>query len=330
MLMNKLQRGMSIVELMIGLTIGILMLVVLSTLLIDNTRARSDLDNSMQQVENGRYAMQLLAGELRHAGYYGEGSITGSTPASLPDPCVMTVTGLKDALPLPVQGYSQQTSSPISCLADANFKSGTDILVIRRAMTSTKLSASLDNPTPYMQSMGNEFKLDLGSNAASFSLTTKSGSAAPIHPFAVQIYFISPCSKPASGTNCSGAGDDGGFPRPTLKRLELVSDGTTLAWTTTALVEGVDQLRVEYGVDSDGDGVSDSYTATPSTMSDWANVTSVRLHLLARNTRETIGYQDTKTYTLGDITVGPTNDKYKRHAYSEAVRLMNVSGRREI
>jgi len=321
---------MSIVELMIGLTIGILLLVVLSALLINNTRARSDLDNSMQQVENGRYAVQLLAGELRHAGFYGEGSATGSTPASLPDPCVATVAGLKASLPLPVQGYSQSSSSPLSCLADANFKSGTDILVIRRAMTNKVDSASLDSATPYLQSIGSDFKLDSGTNASSFTLTTKSGSAAPIHPFAVQIYFISPCSKPASGTTCSGSSDDGGFPRPTLKRLELTSDGTTLSWTTTPLVEGVDQLRVEYGIDTDGDGVSDSYTATPSSLSDWTNVASVRLHVLARNTRETLGYTDDKQYTLGDITVGPANDKYKRHAYSEAIRLMNVSGRREI
>jgi len=324
--MTRNQRGMSIVELMVGLTIGILLLSVLSALLVNNTRARADLDNSMQQIENGRYAMQLLAGELRHAGYYGEGAISASAPAALPDPCAATIADLKASLPLPVQGYSQQTSSPLSCLADGNLKSGTDILVIRRAMTGAVDSASLDATTPYVQSIGTEYKLDVGSNDTIFSLKTKSGSTAPIHPFAVQIYFISPCSTPASGTNCSGSGDDGGFPRPTLKRLELTSSG----WVTTALVEGVDQLRVEYGIDTDGDGVSDSYTPTPSTVSDWTNVTSLRLHLLARNTRETVGYQDDKQYTLGDITVGPAKDKYKRHAYSEAVRLMNVSGRREI
>jgi len=324
------QRGISIVELMVGLTVGLLLLVVLSALLINNTRARSDLDNSMQQVENGRYAMQLLAGELRHAGYYGSGSISDSPPASLPDPCVTTIANLKTSLPLPVQGYSQATSTPLSCLPGGNFKSGTDVLVIRRALTNSIAVASLDATTPYLQTIGTQYKIDIGTNVSSFSLTTKSGSTAPIHPFAVQIYFVSPCSKPASGTTCSGSADDGGFPRPTLKRLELVSDGTTLSWTTTALVEGIEQMRVEYGIDDDGDGVSDRYTATPSTLSDWNNTVSVRVHMLARNTRETMGYTDDKSYTLGDLTLAATNDKYKRHAYTEAVRLMNVSGKREI
>ena len=98
------QRGFSLIEMMIGLTIGLLILTVLSTLLVNNSKARVDLDQSMQQVENGRYAMQLLGDEIRHAGYYGEGALSLSAPTAPPDPCVTTVAAMTTALPLAVQG----------------------------------------------------------------------------------------------------------------------------------------------------------------------------------------------------------------------------------
>lgn len=324
--MSRYQRGVSIVELMVGLTIGILLLAALTALLVNNTNARTELDRTMQQIENGRYASQLVATELRHAGYYGDGMTVGNPPAVEPDPCLTTLADLKAALPVAVQGYSQPAASPLTCLDNANFKAGTDILVVRRALTSAVPAASLDPQSVYLQTVGTKYEIDLGSNAANFSLKTKSGDFAPIRPYSVQIYFVSPCAHPANGGSvCTGASDDGGFPRPTLKRMELTAGG----WVTSPLVEGIDQLVLEYGIDTDNDGGPNLFTATPATVADWANVVTIRMHILARNTRATPGHKDEKTYNLGTLVVGPLNDQYRRHVYSETVRLMNVSGRRE-
>ena len=52
---------------------------------------------------------------------------------------------LKDAIPLPIQGYDAPATvpSPLSgCLSDANHVPGTDILVIRRADTATLLTTA--------------------------------------------------------------------------------------------------------------------------------------------------------------------------------------------
>lgn len=332
--MMKRQKGVSIVELMIGLTIGILMLSALTALLVNNTQGRAELDASMQQIENGRYATQLVASELRHAGYYGEGvseeMAASKAPAALPDPCLTSIADLQAALPIAVQGYSQSALSPLLCLDNANFKPGTDVLVIRRALTATVDVGDLNPAVPYIQMIGTKMKLDTGSNAGAFSLTTKAGAAAPIHPYTVQIYFVSPCSRPANGATCAGSVDDNGFPRPALKRMELTGAG----WVTSTLVEGVDQFTVEYGIDNepndnDKDGAPNIFTTAPATTTDWANVVTVRMHILARNTRTSPGHKDEKTYDLGTLTVGPLNDNYRRHVYSEMVRLMNVSSRRE-
>jgi type IV pilus assembly protein PilW len=59
------------------------------------------------------------------------------------------------------------------------------------------------------------------------------------------------------------------------------------------------------------------------------NTVAVRIFVLVRSENKTPGYVDTKTYTLGSTTMGPFNDGYKRHLFTQTVRLTNVSSRRE-
>jgi len=316
--------GFSIVELLVGLTIGIVVLTVLSLLLVNNSRARVDLDQSMQQIENGRYAMDLINKQLQHAGFNGEGDPTLTSPLGMPDPCATDLASVANAVAIPVQGFSQVNAGTVPCIGSSNIVAGTDVLVLRRAQTLSTALGALDPSGYYIQSVGDKYVLESGSNAAAFSLTQKSGAPAPIHQYSVQIYFVSPCSTP-SGSDCS-AGDDGGNPIPTLKRLELVNGN----WVTTPLSEGIDRIYFEYGVDNSGnDGAADVITNSPSTVSDWRNVVEVRAHILSRNTATTGNHQDNKTYVLGGVTVNPLNDGYKRHVYSSATRLMNISARRE-
>ena len=317
------QRGFSIVELMIGLTIGLLMLTVLSTLLVNNSQARVELDRTMQQVENGRYAMQTMFSELRLAGYYGDGEAVGAVPVAVPDPCATDMASLKAAIPVSVQGYSQVAATPLACLSNANIKAGTDILVVRRALSEPTAVASLNAAYPYIQTMGDEMVFNTGTNSASFTLTEISGAAAKIRRYMVQIYFISPCSKPADG--CS-ASSDGGKPVPTLNRLEL-DPSKPGGWDTVSLVEGIERMRVEYGLDTDGDGAPDSYVLTNATAANWNKVVSLNVGLLARNNRATPGHLDKKTYQLATLNVAAANDQFKRHAYNGVVKLKNVGDR---
>jgi type IV pilus assembly protein PilW len=93
-----------------------------------------------------------------------------------------------------------------------------------------------------------------------------------------------------------------------------------------------------------GDGSPDSFKQCPSASSspsvaacsafDLMNTVAAKLYVLARANSKTPGYTDGKTYTLGDtgaggITITP-NDGYKRHLYMQAIRLTNISMRREV
>ncbi len=329
------EAGFSLVELMISITIGMLLIAGMATLVSNNSAHRVELEKSSRQIENGRYAMQLLSDDLRHAGYYGEYYELAAVPTVLPNPCTTVLADLNAATPLAIQGYDAPSTvpSPLSnCLSDANHVSGTDILVVRRA--ATVVSGSLVAGRVYLQSRSDTAVIADGSaSSASWTLKKKDTTTpADIRQFVTHIYFISPCSVPTTGTSCTGANDDGGNPIPTLKRLELTNSGTSRSMVIVPLVEGIENLQIDYGTDSIGTGTPNNYVMSPTDTTAWGNVVSARVQLVARNVEATTGYVDTKTYKMGlagDFTPATAVQKYKRHAYTELVRLENPSARRE-
>ena len=91
---------MTLVEWMVSITIGLILLAGLTGLIARQSSAQSELEKSSRQIENGRYAMQLLNEDVQMAGYYGEFSNVGSlaVPSALPDPCVVTVSAIEAAM----------------------------------------------------------------------------------------------------------------------------------------------------------------------------------------------------------------------------------------
>jgi len=131
-------------------------------------------------------------------------------------------------------------------------------------------------------------------------------------------------------------------------RVEFGIDSTGDVNPATGLPTVVDYTKPLEWVDSltrdtplnRGDGIPDEYvrctTTSPctaiaptGTAAQLPNVVAVKLYVLARNRDITVGYTDNKTYALGETTLGPFGDHYKRHVFSTTVRLTNVSARRE-
>jgi type IV pilus assembly protein PilW len=339
------QRGFTIVELMIAITLGLIILAGLITVLVNNIQARNEIERANQQIENGRYAMQLLSDDLRNAGYLAEfnpGVL--STPSAKPDPCATTTAALITALPLAVQGYDNGANAP-TCVSD--LRAGTDILVIRRVSTCAVGDTDCDaviNGAPYFQASACTSASELGSaNSANYfaldttiaNLTlhqkdcnppTTAGTLAPYHQYRMHIYFIANNDKNGDGI-------------PTLKRAELGASGFSIV----PLVEGIENLQIEYGLDTTSTGVPAVFTANPDSYSAcaaavcagyWRNTVAAKVYVLARNLTSSSAYSDNKVYTLGmradgvtANTFGPFNDAYKRHAYSAEVRLNNPAGR---
>lgn len=343
------QRGITLVEWMVSITIGLILVVGMATLIAQQSITQAELEKSSRQIENGRYAMHVLNEDIQLAGYYGEFSNVGglTVPTAMPDPCAVAVSAIEPAMAFPVQGYDDLTTGLSTCINAANHVDGTDILVLRRVEPESVDIADVANDGQvYLQSgltsSGLEFvkKMGVGSNTAVFDLYKKDKTTlAPLRKFLVHIYFVSPCSVMSNGSSCSTS-DDNGKPIPTLKRLELSHSGNLTKMIPMPLVEGIENMQIDYGFDTTGDGAPDSYAKdaapeadwypTPTIKAHWGNVMALRVHLLARSNESSAGYLDAKTYNLGLAgTTTATNDHFKRRVFSQLIRVVNPSSRRD-
>lgn len=315
-------RGFSLIELMVSMTIGLMILGGLLGLLASQSRSRAELDRASRLIDNGRYAIELLTDDLRHAGFYGTFDPTGmAIPAVLPDPCATALADITAALPLHTQGIDNAAAGP-ACVGAV--VAGTDIVVIRRVETRTVSVASVPggSATRYLQASlcaNDPVPYKLNTNPASFTLRNKQcdpADPAALRRMVVRIYFIAP-------ENLAGDGI------PTLKRAELTPAGT---FAIVPLVEGVQNLQIDYAIDTSGDGVADVTDACAACIAaDWSNVVAVRAHVLTRSTEATMGYNDAATYSLGLAgTAGPFSDRFKRRLFVEFTRLTNLAARREL
>jgi type IV pilus assembly protein PilW len=372
--MYRACAGMTLVELTIGMGLGLGLLVGLISAYSSSTQSYNRMQAAAQQNEAGRYAIEELRKELQHAGFFGEYHDFPERTI-LPDPCSLTTTSIEEGLSFAVQGYrvlKNATSSPLSCLRIANIQTGSDIIVIRRVATEvlSKSNTPIKNEV-YLQSNPISYAVQLG-NATTFAVgeldslngvavvgTTADGItatilkkannadaitrdsslrlAADIRKIMTHIYYVAPCSMPADGGEvCTGEKDDRGTPIPTLKRLELVAKSGALQFKNYPVVEGIERMQIDYGVDSDSDenemgrGSPNGYEKSPD-VTEWDDVVAIKVYLLSRDVAASSDYTDQKRFVMG--LNGPTDatkDHFRRQLYTSLIRLNNVSGRREV
>jgi type IV pilus assembly protein PilW len=339
---RRREDGFTLVELMVATTISLFLLIGIASLTASHSMSSRELEKTSRQIETGRYAMQVIGDELTLGGFFGPFTPKGAT-ISTPDPCAIAVANLgfnNASSPItvaaPVYGYAPGAVAP-TCLTNVQPNAG--IVVVRRVTSSAIGVAAVAAGETYVQTTGcstdpRPFVID--SNVASFTLHQKDCVAvAPLRKYVVRTYYVASCNV------CSGPNAD---TTPTLKMAEFVGGAISI----TPLAEGVQDLKVDYGVDLDNNGSADCYVADPGAdnsvtcagwtaapnwtaiLQNWGNVVTVRLYILARNTEPTGSWTDTRTYDMGLAgTAGPFNDKYKRHVYSQIVRFSNVAGMRE-
>jgi type IV pilus assembly protein PilW len=286
-----------------------------------------NLRRSGVQLDNGRYAAELLRDDIRLAGFFGELGAAAAVSGD-PDPCStapVAFTSLPPTVPTPVHGYTG--GQLVACLA--NRQPNTAAIAIRRLDIDAVLPATLPPAAQYYvqysfcESDTLAPSLLYGSTPANFVLKDRSCTAANrVRAFVSRIYFIASCNR------CTGGGDG----IPTLKRVELLNGQLV----ETALVEGIEDMRFEYGFDVDGNGTPDSYLVEPTALgptADWANVMAVKLHFVSRSLEKATGstaLASAQSFDFGGAgTLVAANDGHVRRAHGNTIRLINPSGMRE-
>jgi type IV pilus assembly protein PilW len=271
------QRGLTLIELMIALAVGLLIVAALGYLFVGNRQAFRVQDSLARLQENGRYALEVLGQDLRQAGYIGCAEVgTGPGRVAVNVVANPALTANQDNLIGGTEGGAAGADeltlwrvdgrgATVSMTAkDAplvippsprQYAAGSPFLVadcqnadLFRASALVKTDATaIAHADTYNSSVYN----------SSAELSKAYGAAALVFPFEVIAYRIQ--------TNPAG--------NPGLFRV--------VNGTAQEVVENVKDLQIVYGVDANGDGAVDAYRPADQ-VTDWTRVLAVRVSLLLR------------------------------------------------
>lgn len=348
------QAGITLLEIMVALSLGAFMLVGIISLMASVSSTRTELGRSSEQIENGRYAVQILSDDAVLAGYYGpyfKADPTYSNPSPCNDDSTLSDLGFNyhattPTLPSAIAGFVSGATLP-ACLTNARENSGgtvdAEVLVVRHVNPQSIDADDAANGIPYMQvsfcDTQDEFVFtNVAADLDSLGANCLSTNVQPAWSYESRAFYVAKCD------DCSGGGDG----IPTLKVVEFA--GGALSASPLSLVEGVEDMHIEYGMDLDTvpDGVPDCFVADPtadtaptsgctvttawsaSDVTNWANVVALDISVLIRSLEEYPGWNDTRTYDLGrGSRSGPFSDGYKRKVLKTSIMLQNVAGPRE-
>jgi type IV pilus assembly protein PilW len=267
-------KGFSLVELMVAVTISLLLVATMITLYLNVSRSNQEMAKTNSQIENGRFAIQVIEHDLEHAGFWGDhvpefDDLTASTetppgdvPTTLPDPCAnhaswpSTPAYQHNLLGIAVQLYDSIPGGCATLLK--NKQPDTDILLVRHAAMcsigdddcATAIAGDLYFQASRCPDDAEKFVLD--TDAAKFILRkrncTMSASTDPHDGYAEKRKFVSNIYYVRNYAVSAGDGI------PTLMRASFYLSGTSLApQTPEPIISGIQGFRVELGIDDISD-----------------------------------------------------------------------------
>lgn len=300
--------GFSIVELMVGLAIG-LMIVAAMLQTFSASTANSGLNASVAEMQtNGRYALDVLRREIRHAAlkpmvWDASQLAVTSTAAARDYGCG---AGVATNLGQGIVASNEASLFPSTCFSSARtdrFYLRGDMLMLRRAAADAVTTYA--SGAPYVRvGYGAGQVFVGGTDTPSTSIPT------PRYDFPLRndIYFVNAWTTSSNES-----------PRvPALYRLILQPGATT---TTAELVaSNVEHFQLQFGqVIEPTTGTLQYFNAGGVT--DWSAVTSVRVWLLLRATQPEPGFAS-GSYDIGDLRYTP-NDNFRRIVLSSTVDVRN-------
>jgi|GEM_PF-3662482 len=345
--MSALQRGFSLVELMIALVLGLVLFAGVGHLVLASSRSWALQDELRRLRENGRLALDILGQSISTAGYTGCPAQANLANAlhSETDNRQWMVHFDKGILGIPAgSAVRQQLDSNADSEAIVTHR-------IDRDQTMTVAShdtaaATLTTTVSHDYDQGDLLALTTAdcSQLSVFSAGGGTSSSSVTHPAGNGT--LANCTSQLQGRfNCHTSALDAGAIQysgstlapvesyafylresnnvPTLYRKLAGEYRSGNSISAEALIEGIEYLSARYGVDSDGDGVVNQYLGVSELSpysNQWQSVVSVRIELVARSFSE-VAPQPQAYFFVGQTVV--PDDLYVRRSFIRTIKLRN-------
>lgn len=323
--------GVSVIELMVAMSISLILLLGIVNIFIGSKESYRVRENISMMQETARFGLESLTNAILMADHWGgvrfsdiSVSATGLTGGSGDcDASAGWATNINQAV-FGVDGKSSISlvTGFANCVANSKYIANSDVLILRYAEGQPIANSTVqgDAGNLYVRTSTGEkgTLLEGGVDPESVTTDLDDQDGTNNYQYRVQAYYLRPCSVTTSGCN-NGI--------PTLVRLTY-KGGLII---TENVVDGVEQIQFQYGIDSNADGQVEQF-ASATSVSNWNQVIAVRIDMLVRTLREDSDYQDAKpTYTLaggtadnGLVYTVPTADRgFHRKQLTKVVQIRN-------
>lgn len=310
-------RGVTLIELMVSLVIGLLLIAGAVTVYLQSRNTYRVTETVARLQEVARYALNIVEPDVRLAGFWGltnrpdfienlgaPGDTQQAVAAGIGSDCgnnwivdVAQFVDGRDADNTGGSGYDFNCNPPASVTPAVS----SDVLIVRRASSDVRALTAGRVQIQTNRMRGVIFKdgaLPAGFGAAPASET---------RDLLVHAYYI----------NNGGVGPNG------LAQFELRR--RTLQGTSTideSIIPGVQDLQVQFGVDTNGDGNADLYV-DPESVPAAGRITSARIWLLVVAEDLEVGFVDTTDYEYANADHGVFNDSRRRILISKTIQIRN-------
>ena len=325
------QHGVTLVELMVALALGLLITVAMLKVYVDASRMYRFNEGLARVQENGRFALEFIRRDARVAGFWGcysEAPLTNQISATSDawlDVAAGHITGTNDDGLNSADSITFRSATGSGTLVTTTMTAASDSISVDSVATITSGMAALisdcDNGDIFQVTgvSGTSLAHAAGTNtntSTNLSKTYASGS---------RVY------QAQQSTFCIALGADPA--QPSLRRLTNPTSGQTCASNGDELIEGVENMQILYGEDTDadseganGDGTANRYVPIGTASLDIDRVVSVRLSLLARSLNNNLTTAPSP-YTFNGTAVTPgATDKYLRKVFTTTITLRNKAG----
>lgn len=301
--------GFGLIELMVAMALGLVLIAGAVEIQQRGSAAWRAADSLARLQETAAFALDALEADLRLAGYFGLSSLPPSAPAGLDVQCAGggPAVGQWAFRAVPVEAVDDIYDLP--CPPFATARAGSDVLVLRHAMPAP---AAPESGRVQLQSTLRAARLFANGNPP----VTGTDPESLVSDYMVHGWYVSEGSSFEAG-------------RPSLRRLTLKKN---LIVGDDEVIPGVENLQLQFGLDTDGDGSVDRYVDPdhPAVEPD-AVPLAVRAWLLAGVPANDSGWRQQQAWRsfdrdLGDIHVpAEAGGRIRRLAFTRTWQLRNVA-----
>lgn len=311
--------GFTITELLISMLLALFLLAMAVTAFASLSQSLRQTQQLSELQQNAQLLMSLLHNELANVGFWG-GRSTPQLALSFALPAVPTGDCVNETLD---SGSFPATGKDFVTIYATTVDSGRQLNCIPSAIADSEilqLKRLLGQQAEPAEMRQNRFYLETDWQHSRFVDSNSSGLNASYHYFPYQhlVFYLQQQQL------------DGDI-MPVLMRKRLARNNAGHASISTdSILDGVERLHFEFGIDTDTDGQLNAMLSTDQMpanywLQDSSRIISMRYYALLRARQPDPGYTNQQRYEMGSKQFDAAGDNYRRLLVSSTIYFQNAA-----